>query len=74
VQSAWQPLNPGALPARIELTVPVDCVAIFPTTTPHLAVAIELKYFDKLSCVPRDQVIGTVYLRKQPLSRFGRIR
>ena len=74
VPSAWRPLNPAALPVRVELAVPVDCVAIFPTTTPHLATAIELKYLEKLSCIPRDQVIGTVYLRKQPLSRFGRIR
>jgi len=74
VPSAWRPLNPDVLPSRVEITVPVDQVLIFPTTTPRLVNAIELNYLRNLSCIPREQVIGTVYFRKQPLSRFGRIR
>lgn len=74
VRSTLRPLNAAALPVKIELTVPEGDVLILPTTTPHLDAAIEMNLLRELSCVPRDEVIGTVYLRTQPFSRFGRIR
>ena len=72
--SPWRPLNPGALPAKVAMTVPEDAVLIFPSTTPRLAEAVAQNHLERLSFVPRDQVNGTVYFRTQPFSRFGRIR
>ena len=71
--SPWRPLNVSALPAKVELTVPPDHVLIFPSTTPRLEGATRLNHLHTLSLVPRGQVIGTVYLRTQPLWRFGRV-
>ena len=72
--SPVRPLNPAAAPALPSLTVPEGAVLIIPSTTPNITVAAEAGYLEALSCVPRDDVLGAVILRKQPLSRFGWIR
>jgi signal peptidase I len=72
--SPWRPLNEAVLPTRLALTVPRGCVFIIPSTTPNLSSASPAALWVSLSCVPREQVAGTVYLRSQPLSRLKVIR
>ena len=72
--SPVRPLNPAAAPALPSLTVPEGAVLIIPSTTPNVTIAADAGYLQALSFVPREDVLGTVVLRKQPLSRFGWIR
>jgi Signal peptidase, peptidase S26 len=70
--SAIRPLNPTHLPDRFIVEVPKDCVLIAPTTTPEPIPGVST--WLQLACVPKPQVLGEVYWRWQPLSRFGPIQ
>ncbi|HEX2970886.1 MAG TPA: S26 family signal peptidase [Tepidisphaeraceae bacterium] len=70
-RSVLRPLNPRMLPQRLEIEVPKDCYLIFATTTPNLGPTADAETWQALSCVPRENIQGRVYLRTHPLSRFG---
>lgn len=71
VASQLQPINPGRLSERLELRVPSGHYFILPTTTPNLDIRAPGAVWKEASCVPRDAILGRVYLRKNPLSRLG---
>ena len=63
------PLNPAHLPTcKFELTVPPDTFCIVPTTSPN--VTDDAGLWEHLALVPTRNIIGRVYLRNQPFSRF----
>ncbi len=74
VPSSWRPMNATVWTGRLELTVPDRCVFILPSTTPNLDGASPPGLIKALACVPREQIIGNVYFRSQPLSRLKVIR
>jgi hypothetical protein len=74
VRSPLLPMNETIGVRRLALTVPHDCVFILPSTTPNLGGAAPAGVLEALSCVPREQIAGTVYFRSQPLSRMQVIR
>jgi hypothetical protein len=69
--SELRPLNAASLPPRLALTVPKDCWLILPTTTPYVGPALADDAWQTLSLVPQVNVVGTVYLRYRPFSRWG---
>jgi hypothetical protein len=72
--SPWQPLNPGRLPPRLRLTVPADHYLVLPTTMNPLGPDSPESLWAELSAVPASRILGTVYLRHQPLRRWWVIR
>jgi len=70
--SSLQPLNAANMPIRFLVIVPKDCVLIAPTTTPQ-PIPPTGEWL-QLCCVPRKLVLGEIYWRWQPLTRFGPIQ
>jgi hypothetical protein len=75
IESPWQPLAPSAVSSRFSMTVPSGDVLIFPSAMQWTAEAqSNASVWSSVSCVPRDQITGTIYFRWQPVSRRGWIR
>jgi hypothetical protein len=72
--SPWQPLNPAALPKRLELTVPEHRYLIFPTSSPRVSANPSSATWQEMSCISEADILGRAYLRNQPLGRFWWIR
>lgn len=68
------PLNPDRLPETLEVTVPRQSYAIFPTASPRPDTALTIQQWQTLCIIPITSIEGTVYLRHQPLSRWWWIR
>ncbi|HEY1684719.1 MAG TPA: S26 family signal peptidase [Tepidisphaeraceae bacterium] len=71
--SNLQPLNPSTLPKEIGFTATPGSVVILPSTTTPLGPPLSDLQYAALSCIPREKVEATVYLRLHPLSRIGLI-
>jgi hypothetical protein len=71
--SALRPINPARLPPSIDIQVPADRYLIFPTTVPWMN-GWEDSLWSEFALIPRDQIEGVVYLRKQPLLRMKVLR
>ena len=67
--SPWLPLNPQPLPDGLAITVPPNGYLIISSTNPLLPAAGQIA-----DIVHREQILGRVYWRNQPLWRFGAIR
>jgi hypothetical protein len=73
--SPWRPLNPDGCPMTFRFTVPEGYYLIVPSSLrSELMVHPDDAQWKRLCVVPVETVIGHVYLRQQPLSRFGWIR
>jgi hypothetical protein len=70
----WQPLNPSRLPPQIRFSVPPDHYLILPTTVPYLTAQISSAEWERLGYIAARDIMGTAYVRYQPLSRFWVIR
>ncbi|MGO9467429.1 MAG: S26 family signal peptidase [Isosphaeraceae bacterium] len=65
------PLRPERLPKHLEISVPKDRYLIFPTTSIGAVDAGTPETFWKsASLIPRNDILGGVYLRLSPISRF----
>jgi hypothetical protein len=73
-ESDLGPLNPARVPAELSLRVPPGCYLIFPSTVPRVDPRATPEIWRHVCVVPEREIRGTVYLRTQPPSRFGRIR
>jgi signal peptidase I len=67
----WSSLRPERLPKHLDVSVPKDRYLIFPTTSIGAANAGTPETFWKsVSLIPRDDILGGVYLRLSPITRF----
>lgn len=74
VSSEFRAMNPANVPKRLALTVPANHFLIFPSTTPYVRQTDSESMWKTLSVVPADQLMGHVYFRAHPMSRFSRLR
>jgi len=72
--SPWLPLNPDGVPLKLEFTVPNGCYLVLPSTVPRTAAAYPPQIWAGVSLVPRGNVLGRVFLRHQPLTRWWWVR
>jgi hypothetical protein len=75
--SPFSPLSPERLPARVRSKVPEDHYLILPSTVNvrnNTNVQIPASVWQAVSAVPRSQILGRVYVRTHPLTRFWIIR
>jgi len=70
--SLLRPLNPAAVPVRLELRLGDGQYFILPTT-PGLDARLPLETWQRLSVVPEESLRGSIYLRIRPLARWGRL-
>jgi signal peptidase I len=74
-KAPWMPLRPDRLPRRVEITVPRDRYLILPTTSLGARQQAGAPSFWKsASLIPRNDILGGVYMRIDPISRFWFIR
>lgn len=68
--STHVPLDTSRLPKKLDIKVPAGCYLILPTTT--LAEGMDLERLDwaRASIVPAERIVGRVWLRHWPWSRF----
>lgn len=69
-ESALRPLDAGALPKRMTVTVPTDSVFILPSGFVLRGAPLDDYDWQRIAIVPRDEVLGTPYLRWQPFWRM----
>lgn len=69
-----QPLNPSRLPDKLTWNVPAEHVLIVPTASVAIQYPPPPEFWQQLSYVPVNNVVGRVYFRTYPPSRWGRIR
>jgi hypothetical protein len=74
VESDMRPLNPARLPAEFSVRVPEGRYLIFPSTTPRPNPNLSAELLLRTSLIPGQDIDGSIYIRTQPLSRFGRLR
>lgn len=75
VPAKWHPMAEDMHLADGQITVPDDHYLITPSSNPMLVrVPASLWTAHRLGLIPRNRIVGTVYLRTYPLSRFGRVR
>ena len=72
--SSLRPMQPGVMPARLELTVPPGHYLIFPTTTPLIEPTMPHDLWEKLCLIPAGDIRGEVYFQTRPLSHIGVIK
>jgi signal peptidase I len=70
---SWKPLLAERLPSHLEITVPDGRYLILPTTSVGAANAVE-SFWKNASLIPTGDILGGVFLRSSPLSRFWFIR
>jgi len=72
---SWKPLLSERLPEHLDITVPNDRYLILPTTSVG---AIRFggaeSFWKSASLIPRNDILGGVYLRLSPISRLWFIR
>jgi signal peptidase I len=74
-EASWVPLRPERLPKHLEVSVPKDRSLIFPTTSIGGANAgTPESYWKSASLIPKNDILGGVYLRLSPITRFWFIR
>jgi signal peptidase I len=72
---SWKPLLSERLPEHLDITVPNDRYLILPTTSVGAIRAGGAESFWKFaSLIPRNDILGGVYLRLSPISRLWFIR
>ncbi len=71
--SRWQPLDPAAVDADLQFTVPAGYYGILPSTRPQNAPQYPPEVWQAMSLVPRQSILGPVLLRHQPIWRWGRL-
>jgi hypothetical protein len=72
---SWTPLRPERLPKHLEVSVPKDRYLIFPTTSIGAAdPGTPETYWKMTSLISRNDILGGVYLRLSPITRFWFIR
>ncbi|HEY2588918.1 MAG TPA: S26 family signal peptidase [Tepidisphaeraceae bacterium] len=72
--SPLKPLAARWVPGPMEFAVPADQYLILPSTTPQVRNVQDPVLWHVLGLVPREDIVGQVYLRSHPLGRFGAIR
>lgn len=71
----WKPLLSERLPPHLEITIPAQRYLIWPTTSVAASLnAGSVSFWNEASLVPGSDILGGVYLRSNPLSRFWFIR
>lgn len=68
------PLNPRRMPATLSLQVPEHCYLILPTTALEDRFDLAALDWEAASLVPRQNLLGKVYLRHYPMRRFWWVR
>jgi signal peptidase I len=72
---SWAPLRPERLPKHLEVRVPEGRYLIFPTTSIGPANAgMPESSWKQVSMIPENAILGGVYLRLSPITRFWFIR
>jgi hypothetical protein len=74
VPAAPRPLNPDRLPDRLEFDVPAGRYLILPTTAAFFGPQTPPHVWRGMGLIPVEDIRGAVYLRHQPLSRWGTLR
>jgi hypothetical protein len=74
VAVSWKPLVPARCPAEVELTVPSARYLILPSTSRVEIAGVPSSDWEWLGCRSAEEILGRVYLRLNPLSRFWFIR
>jgi len=69
--ASWGPLRPERLPKHFEVSVPNERYLIFPTTSiGAVNTGTPESFWKSASLIPRDDILGGVYLRLSPITRF----
>jgi hypothetical protein len=72
---SWSPLRPERLPQHLAVSVPKERYLIFPTTSIWAADSgTPESYWKSASLISRNDILGGVYLRLSPITRFWFIR
>jgi signal peptidase I len=72
---AWASLRPERLPPHLEISVPKDRYLIFPTTSiSAIDAGTPEAYWKMAGLIPESDILGGVYLRLSPITRFWFIR
>jgi Signal peptidase, peptidase S26 len=71
---AWTPLVPATFPGELKIIVPSDRYLILPSTSRVAMAGVPAAQWEWLGCHPAEEILGRVYLRINPLSRFWFIR
>jgi type IV secretory pathway protease TraF len=72
--SLWRPLNPTGVTVSLQCAVPARCYLVFPSALPLNAASYPPDVWMRMSLVPRENLLGRVFLRHQPLARWWWIR
>jgi len=72
--SPWLPLNPSRLPVSLEFQVPPRHYAVLPSTDPIASQVAQTEVWRAISLLERRNILGEVWVRHQPLSRFWIVR
>ncbi len=70
----WTPLVPWKFPGELKFTVPSARYLILPSTSRVALGAVPAVQWERIGCHPAEEILGRVYLRLSPLSRFWFIR
>lgn len=72
--SSLLPLNPAGAAAALQGAVPEGCYLVLPSTQPFIAPRYPPEVWLRMSLVPRENILGRVFLRHQPLGRWWWVR
>jgi type IV secretory pathway protease TraF len=72
--SSWLPLNPAGVTVSLQCTVPPRFYMVLPSTQPPNAPRYPAEVWTGMSLVPRENLLGRVFLRHQPLWRWWWVR
>jgi type IV secretory pathway protease TraF len=72
--SAWRPLNPARVTMNLQGTVPERHYLVVPSAQPQGAPVYPIDVWTRMSLVPRENLLGRVFLRHQPLARWWWVR
>ncbi len=68
------PLNPAGVGVSLQVTVPEGYYFVLPSTQPQGAPMFPAEVWTSMGLVPRGSLLGRVFLRHQPLTRWSWIR
>ncbi len=72
--SPWLPLNPAGAAVSLQCAVPERFYLVLPSAQPPNAPRYPAEVWARMSLVPRESLLGRVFLRHQPLARWWWIR
>jgi signal peptidase I len=71
---SWTPLLPERLPSHLDITVPAERYLVLPTTSTGANPGASEWLWKNAGLITREDILGTAYLRVDPISRLWFIR